>query len=108
MLRLAVEDRDAEVILRCVGSIEEGSEGGLLCAALRHRGRDLVVDLAEVEAIDAAGIGALIALQAAGIYLKLMNLSERVRAALRAASADSIFEICESRMSDKITAEVLA
>jgi anti-anti-sigma regulatory factor len=36
-----------------------------------------VLDLTQVDAIDAAGIGALASLQAAGVYLKLMNPTDK-------------------------------
>jgi len=54
-----------------------------LCAAVQQQGRDVILDLRKVDAIDAAGIGALVSLQAAGIYLKLMAPSEHVREILR-------------------------
>jgi anti-anti-sigma regulatory factor len=43
-----------------------GLESTLLCAAVPHYGRDIIVDLSGVSAIEAAGIGALVSLQAAG------------------------------------------
>ena len=54
-----------------------------------------MLDLEEVSAIDAAGIGALLSLQAAGIYLKLVNPSQSVRAVLRLTGMASVFEICD-------------
>src|SRR5262249_43304373 len=83
------------VILRCHGRLVRGEESALLCAAVRHHGRHLVLDLAGVAAIDAAGIGALVALQAAGVYLKLMNPTEPVREILRLTGMESVFEIAE-------------
>jgi anti-anti-sigma factor len=71
----------------------------LLCAAIRHHGQEVVVDMREVSAIDAAGIGALVSLQAAGVYLKLMNPSEPVRTLLRITGLRSVFEICEEQQS---------
>jgi hypothetical protein len=56
-----------------------------------------VLDLTHVDAIDAAGIGALVSLQAAGVYLKLMNPTPQVREILKITNLDTIFEICESR-----------
>jgi anti-anti-sigma factor len=56
----------------------------------------VILDLRKVDAIDAAGIGVLVSLQAAGIYLRLMAPSEQVREILRLTKLDSIFEICES------------
>jgi anti-sigma B factor antagonist len=93
MLTVEIEDRNDAVVLHCAGRIVRGEETALLCAASRHRGRSLVVDLAGVEAIDAAGIGALVSLQAAGIYLTLANAGERVREVLRVTQVDTILEL---------------
>ena len=56
-----------------------------------------MLDLTLVDAIDAAGVGALVSLQAAGVYLKLMNPTRQVREILKITHLDTIFEICESR-----------
>ena len=60
-------------------------------------GRRLVVlDLAEVDTIDAAGLGRLIFLKTlacvAGMEFKLMSASERIRELLNVANLDSVFE----------------
>jgi anti-anti-sigma factor len=67
-----------------------------LCPTAQQVGRDVVLDLTQVDAIDAAGIGALISLQAAGVYLKLMNPRPQVREVLKLTNLDSVFEIVES------------
>jgi len=51
--------------VRCYGGLVYGRESALLCAAVPHHRRDIIVDLSGVTAIDAAGIGALVSLQAA-------------------------------------------
>ena len=96
MLTVKVEDSGRAAVLHCGGRLVRGEETSLLCAATRHYGRDIVLDLAGVSAIDAAGIGALVSLQAAGIYLKLMNPSEAVRAVLRLTGMETVFEIGET------------
>ena len=96
MLRVTTEDLDGTAILHCVGRIVRGDETAILCTALRHRNQRIVLDLCEVEAIDAAGIGALVSLQGAGIYLQLLNPSKAVREILRVTRLDTIFEICSS------------
>ncbi|SRR5208283_2921178 len=96
MLTITTETLDDVVILHCLGRIVCGYETILLCSALHQAGRNIVLDLAEVDAVDAAGIGALVSLQAAGIYLKLMNPTQPVREILKVTNLDSIFEICES------------
>ena len=94
MLRVKSEELGDSVILRCSGRIVRGEETALLCAAVRLRGRNVILDLGAVDALDAAGVGALISLQAAGIYLKLVNPSKAVREVLRVTGMDSVFEIC--------------
>ncbi len=92
MLNVTVERLDEAVVLHCAGRIVRGEETALLCAASRQHGRTIILDLENVEAIDAAGIGALVALQAAGIYVQLMNPNEHVRDILRITQVDSILE----------------
>ena len=100
MLSVTVEDLGEVVILHCLGRIVRGDETSILCAAIQHRGRDIILNLSKVEAIDAAGVGVLISLQAAGIYLKLINPTKQVREVLRVTGLESIFEICETQLSE--------
>jgi anti-anti-sigma factor len=97
MLTVTVQEFDDDVILRCLGKIVRGEETAILCAAVRHRGRTVILDLGGVDAIDAAGIGLLISLQAAGIYLQLLNPTRRVQEILKVTKLDSVFEICEAQ-----------
>jgi len=99
MLTVYVENLTDAVVLHCRGRFVRGEESALLCAATRHHGQEVVLDLSEVSTIDAAGIGALVSLQAAGIYLKLMNPTEPVRAVLDLTGLRSVFEICGEQMS---------
>ena len=101
MLTVRVDYLEGIIILRCAGRIVRGSETAILCSAAQQQGRDVVLDLSQVEAIDAAGLGALVSLQAAGIYLKLMNPTEQVRDILRVTGLDSVFEICECHLADE-------
>jgi anti-anti-sigma factor len=96
MLTVTVENFDEMMVVRCLGRIVCGYDTVLLCSAAQQVGRNVVLDLTQVDAIDAAGIGALVALQAAGVYLKLMNPTRQVREILKLANLDTIFEICES------------
>ena len=96
MLNVNVENLEGAVVLRCQGELARGEESSLLCSALGNHGQDIIVDLAEVEAIDAAGSGALLALQAAGVYLRLQNPSGLVRDLLRAKRMESLFETLET------------
>jgi anti-anti-sigma factor len=94
VLTVTIDELDDSTVLRCVGRIVRGEETRILCAAVNHAGRNIVLDLSKVDALDAAGIGALIALQAAGVYLQLMNPPSTIREVLRVTKLDSIFEIC--------------
>src|SRR5216684_3152319 len=102
MLTVTVKESDGGVVLQCQGRIVRGDETAILCAAVRQEGRNVTLDLAGVDSIDAAGIGCLVSLQASGIYLKLLNPTEQVREVLRVTRLESIFEISESRSPEKI------
>ena len=93
MLNVTVEDLGDVVIRRCLGRIVRGAEIAILCPAIHQHGRDIILDLKAVDAIDAAGIGVLISLQAAGIYLRLADPNEHVREVLRVTGLESVFEI---------------
>ncbi len=108
MLRVTVENRNEAVVLHCVGRIVRGEETPLLCAASRQQGLTLVVDLEHVDAMDAAGIGLLVSLQAAGIYLQLINPNPHVRELLRLTQLDSIFEIGEAQRPNAVPHAVTA
>jgi len=97
MLTVTIEPLGDVVTLRCAGRIVRGHETAILCAAVQQHAPDLVLDLAGVDAIDAAGIGVLVSLQAAGIYLKLVNPTRQVREVLRVTKLETVFEICESQ-----------
>ncbi len=101
MLTVTIEHLGDVVTLRCVGKIVRGQETALLCAAGQQHGRNVVLDLAGVDAIDAAGIGLLVSLQAAGTYLKLLNPTKQVREVLRVTQLESVFEVCESPSTEQ-------
>jgi len=102
MLTVAIKDSDAGVVLQCQGRLVRGDETAILCAAVRQEGRNATLDLTGVDAIDAAGIGSLVSLQASGIYLTLLNPTDQVREVLRVTQLDSIFEIRDSRASEEL------
>lgn len=97
MLKISVESLGEVVVLRCSGGIVRGHETALLCSAMQQGSRNIVLDLTEVDAIDAAGIGALLSLQGAGIYLKLLNPTRQVLKTLMVTKLNSMFEIFESQ-----------
>jgi anti-anti-sigma factor len=99
VLNVTVEKFAETVILHCAGRIVRGDETALLCAAVGQRGRNIILDLEKTDAIDAAGVGALISLHAAGVYLQLINPSKTIRDVLRLTQLDSIFEIGSAPLS---------
>jgi anti-anti-sigma factor len=99
MFTVSVENLTDTVVLHCQGRFVRGEESAILCAAVQHHGQEVVLDLSEVSTIDAGGIGALVSLLAAGIYLKLMNPTEPVRTVLELTGLRSVFEICDAQTS---------
>jgi len=102
MLAVTVKESDDGVVLQCQGRIVRGDETAVLCAAVRHEGRNVTLDLTGVDAIDAAGIGCLVSLQASGIYLTLLNPTEQVREVLKVTQLESIFEIREASAVEEL------
>lgn len=96
MLTVTTHQLDEVVVLHCQGRIVRGEEDSLLCEAVQHYGGEVILDLSDVTAIDAAGVGALVSLQAAGIYLKLMNPSGPVMTVLRLTGMETVLEVWES------------
>jgi anti-anti-sigma factor len=105
MLNVTIRNSSDAVILQCSGRLVRGEETTLLCAAVQQHGRTVVLDLREVGAIDAAGIGVLISLQAAGVYLKLLSPTAPVRELLRITKLESVFEICDAASLSEETEE---
>jgi len=100
-LDVTVESARGVVTVRCQGRLVRGQETALLCGVIQQHGREIILDLSGVTAIDAAGIGALVSLQVAGTYLRLVGPSFAVRQVLRLTSLDSVFEISESECSEE-------
>src|SRR5260370_37372379 len=92
MLTINVERISEVVVVRCSGRIVCGQETSLLCSVMQQESRNVVLDLTEVDAIDAAGGGALLSPQAAGVYLKLLKPYRPVGGILRGTCWNSIFE----------------
>ena len=97
MLNITIESARRVVTVRCQGRLVFGLESALFGACFPYHKRDIIIlDLSGMTAIDAAGIGALISLRAAGTYLRLVDPSETVRQVLRLTNLDSVFDISES------------
>jgi anti-anti-sigma factor len=108
MLTVTLKNSDDGVVLQCRGRIVRGHETAILCAAVGQNTRSVTLDLSGVEAIDAAGIGCLVSLQASGIYLRLLNPTAQVREVLRVTQVESIIEIIEFQSVEELTEAVAA
>jgi anti-anti-sigma factor len=101
-LSVTVQDLGDVSVLRCTGRITLG-DTDTLRTAVRHRllASTIVLDLAGVTAIDAAGLGTLVDLRswavANGTDLKLMNLTPTVEEVLRVTNLVTTFEVCSFR-----------
>ncbi len=93
MLNISREESGAGVVLRCQGRIVRGEEIRVLCAAAKRQEGEVILDLSGVDSMDAAGIGALLSLQAAGIYVQLVNPTPHVRELLRMTKVDTVIDI---------------
>jgi anti-anti-sigma factor len=107
MLTISVEDLGDVIILHCAGRIVRGEETAILCTAVGRYGRNILVDLSQVDALDAAGVGALLALQAAGVYLKLVSPTKPVREILRITNLESVFEFADLPTAQRTDAQTL-
>jgi anti-anti-sigma factor len=101
-LMLTVQVLDDVSVFRCAGRITAGSEDLLRTAVYAESaGRTIVLDLADVTAIDAAGLGLLVFLRgwakANGTAFKLMNLTPRVEEVFHVTHLAPAFEICSFR-----------
>ena len=98
MLHVAVEYSADTAILRCEGRIVAGDEADVLKAAVMCQAsrRVVLLDLAGVETMDAAGLGLLIFLRtmgyAVGFELQLTNPTRYVGELLKLTGLESAFE----------------
>ena len=98
MLSLTVHNLGDVTVFRCAGRIEFGGGDGLQASiSTQSQMRIAVLDLAEISAIDAAGLGILLSVRgwarAAGVELKLMNLTPKVEELLELTGLRSAFEV---------------
>lgn len=102
MLTVSTEMLNGTAILKCRGRMVRGEEKSLLCAAV-HLPENVIVEMSGVEAIDAAGIGLLVSLQAAGVYLTVLNPSRHVRTVLRLTGLETVVPVCD-QLADEFVA----
>jgi anti-anti-sigma factor len=99
MLTIDVEKTEDVVVVRCFGRLVRGVAVSVLRNAVISQGdtRIVVLDLTELEALDAGGLTALVSLhhwtQNRGIQLKLVNPSPFVLETLQRTGLDHVFEI---------------
>ena len=98
MLRIHTKNFGSIVVLCVQGRIVVGETKALRDAVLSQSGiGTLVLDLARVDLIDAAGFGALLALRAEirsrGITIKLVNVTQNVSQLLEITRLNSVFEV---------------
>jgi anti-anti-sigma factor len=102
MLGLRIEKLGDVTIIHCAGRIAFPDAGKLPMILFRQlRTRTLVLDLADIVAIDAAGLGVLVSLRTwakrTRRILKLMNVTPWVERLLQLTKLKSEFEICSAR-----------
>ena len=100
MLKITVQKLGDIHVLRCHGRIAAGDAGSIFRNAVlsqRHI-RMLVIDLAEIERIDAGGLGVLLSLREStrsrAIIFKLMNATKLVEDILERTHLRPVFEFC--------------
>lgn len=111
MLRIISEHLEETVILHCFGRIVAGAEAEALkdAVACEADNREVILDLAGVEAIDARGLGLLVFLQtlgcALGYELELVNPAPRVREVLDLTRLDFVLDISHSESAEEPMSE---
>ena len=99
MLKITIGKLGQATVLQCRGRIVVGEECEVLRrAGLYNYGRTLLLDLAQVDRIDAGGLGLLMELRcravSRGTRLKLINLTPQVEQALELTGLARVFEVC--------------
>ena len=99
MLTVTVQNLGDVAILRCQGRIVVGVENTILWNAVLSQTNisTLILDLAQVDGIDAGGLGVLLGLRARtrtkGILFQLMNVRDRMQQMLELTNLHRVFEI---------------
>jgi len=99
MLSIRQRNLGDAVVLYCCGTLTAGNDAELRAAFAEGNSAPLtVVDMENVTAIDAAGIGALVEVRQremrAGGRLKLLNVPSRIASLLQLTGLGSVFEVC--------------
>jgi len=99
MLKVTVQSVGDALIIRCRGRIVAGTAEQLQHVVQGSPSCELIVlDLAEVTRMDAAGLGVLASLhgllEERGARLKLLNVACRVERLLRLTRLNAVLEVC--------------
>jgi anti-anti-sigma factor len=103
MLNATVQKLGDSTILRCQGRIVIGDAYAILRNAVLSQAPTsmLVLDLAQVDRVDAGGLGVLLGLRewadSHAIRLRLMNVMHQVEHVLELTKLDRVFEFCSVR-----------
>jgi anti-anti-sigma factor len=98
MLQLLVQHSGDIVLLKCKGRMVAGDGlKALQRTATAKRASGLVIDLGEVESLDAAGLGTLLRVRqwcnTQGMSLQLINPNKQAREVLAMTALDSVLEV---------------
>ena len=98
MLRVKMDRADDVLLVKCVGRIVRGQESVLKDAVISgKRARVVVLDLSDVETVDAGGLNLLVALhrwaESTQTHLKLVNPRPFVHQMLMRTHLDCVFDI---------------
>ena len=103
MLNVQTHQCGDTTILRCDGGIVAGDESAGLWTAVvsRSHARTVILDLEQVDRMDAAGLGLMLRLllwsHSRGIDLKLMNVTSRIERLLQITHVKRLFTIEPSK-----------
>jgi anti-anti-sigma factor len=103
MLNATVQKLGDTTVLRCQGRIVIGDAYAILRNAVLSQlcTKMLVLDLAQVDRVDAGGLGVLLGLRqwaySHAIRLRLMNVMNQVEQVLQLTKLDRVFEFCSVR-----------
>jgi anti-anti-sigma factor len=98
MLAVKTERAGDVVIVKCVGRIVRGQESSLRNAVLTEKlARIIVLDVSDVEALDAGGLNLLLSLhrwtESNRVHLKLVNPRPFVQQIFARTHLDGVFDI---------------
>ncbi|HKT70297.1 MAG TPA: STAS domain-containing protein [Terriglobales bacterium] len=111
MLQLLAQRSGEMVVLQCAGKIVAG-EGlkGLQRTATTQRAAALIIDLRQVEILDAAGLGTFLRIKqwcdAQGMNLKFVNPGKHVQEVLALTGLDSVLDVCPASTDEEVQALV--